>query len=182
MATRSRGTSGTVPLVPVVLAAVLAWAPAAGAQLDAEALIRSGDAAWAARAEGHDGRGFAAEEPIARAIRAYEAAVALDPNRLGAHWRYVRALFFEGEYARSKPDERQASFDRAADASDAAFDALARQSSDCQGLATQRSRAHARRLRREAAPRRGTHPLLERPGLGRTQPLPTERWMACATV
>ncbi|MBW2237345.1 MAG: hypothetical protein JRG85_18390 [Deltaproteobacteria bacterium] len=134
MATRSRGTSGTVPLVTAVLASMWVWAPAAWAQLDVEALIRSGDAAWAARAEGHDGRGLAAEEPIARAIRAYEAAVALDPDRLGAHWRYVRALFFEGEYAHSEPDARQASFDRAAAASNAAFEALARRSSDAKAL------------------------------------------------
>jgi len=117
-----------------MLAAVLAWAPAAWAQMDAGALIRSGDAAWAARAEGHDGRGLAATEPIARAIRSYEAALALEPDRLGAHWRTVRALFFEGEYALSEPDARQASFDRAAAASDAAFEALARRSSDAKAL------------------------------------------------
>lgn len=117
-----------------MLAAVLAWAPAAWAQTDAGALIRSGDAAWAARAEGHDGRGLAATEPIAHAIRSYEAALTLEPDRLDAHWRTVRALFFQGEFALSEPDARQASFDRAAAASDAAFEALARRSSDAKAL------------------------------------------------
>ena len=81
-------------------------AATAGAEPDA---IARGDAAYARRGDGQQG-GHAAPEPIGEAVAAYEEAVRVLPSRLEAHWKLVRALFFQGEYAVSDPTQKHAIF------------------------------------------------------------------------
>lgn len=61
-----------------------------------EAVLR-GDAAWARRAEGHDGD-RAQPGPISEAIEAYAQALADDPGDQFARIRLLRALFYMGDY------------------------------------------------------------------------------------
>jgi tetratricopeptide (TPR) repeat protein len=103
----------------LLLGAVLAL-PAA-AQTDPVAL---GDAAWARRAEGHQG-GRAAAGPIDEAIAAYERAVREQPDRLEASWKLLRALFFKGEHVAQTNDAKQKIFGHGKEAAEAAVDRLA---------------------------------------------------------
>ena len=59
--------------------------------------IAAGDAAWARRAEGHQG-GRALPGPIDEAIAAYERAVKEQPDRLEGAWKLLRALHFKGDF------------------------------------------------------------------------------------
>ena len=84
--------------------AALAW-PAV-----ANGLVR-GDAAFIRRAEGgRDGR--AAPEPIGEAVRAYQEALAADPQNLEVRWKLLRALHFEGDFVAEGRDARRRVFDR----------------------------------------------------------------------
>src|SRR5262245_56955831 len=76
----------------------------------AEALAR-GDAAWARRAEGHQG-GCAEAGQVGEAVAAYEAAVNADPDDLDGWWKLLRAYHFQGEYVARTREVKQAAFGR----------------------------------------------------------------------
>jgi tetratricopeptide (TPR) repeat protein len=103
--------------------AVLAAAPLA-AQTDAASQIAAGDAAWARRAEGHQG-GRAAAGPVDEAIAAYERAVKAQPDRLEGSWKLLRALFFKGEHVARTAEEKQRVFGHGKEVAEAAVDRLA---------------------------------------------------------
>ena len=113
-------------LLPVILAAP--------SRLLAQGDLPDGDAAWRSRAEGHDRRGRARPEPIGRAIFAYERAREADPDDLAVHWKLIRALHFAGEFASRDEAQKRALFDRATDASERAFEAVARRLGDTDPL------------------------------------------------
>lgn len=87
--------------------------------------VAAGDAAWARRAEGHQG-GKAASGPVDEAIAAYERAVKEQPDRLEASWKLARALHFKGEFATDSQEGKQKVFDRGRSVVEAALDRLAR--------------------------------------------------------
>jgi len=99
-------------------------APPASAS-DVAAVIARGDAAWDRRAEGAQG-GRAARAPIAAAVAAYEEAVKAAPANLEAHWKLLRALWFEGEYVATATAEKQRLFGRGKTVSEEAWAALAK--------------------------------------------------------
>ena len=111
-------------LLALALAALLA-APAL-AEKPGGALARA-EAAWGRRGEGCDADGHARRAPVARAIRAYEAAVAEAPAALEPRWKLVRALFFAADFAAASPDEAIHELGRATREADAALDLLAAQ-------------------------------------------------------
>jgi tetratricopeptide (TPR) repeat protein len=107
--------------VTLILACALLWG--AGARAD----IGRGDAAYARRAESALDR-RAEPAPIRAAVRAYEAALAADPESLEARWKLLRALYFEGDFATADPEAKKALFERAtalAEESVARFEARA---------------------------------------------------------
>lgn len=83
--------------------------------------MQQGDAAWAARAEGHDGQGAAAPEPVGRAVHAYHAATIAAPQRVDAHWKLLRAMYFEAQYASGEGEAQSAGFERAVQTTQASF-------------------------------------------------------------
>jgi tetratricopeptide (TPR) repeat protein len=86
-------------------------------------LVAEGDAAWARRAEGHQG-GRAAAGPVNQAIAAYERAVEARPARLEACWKLLRALHFKGEHVARTREEKQAVFGRGREVVEKALDLL----------------------------------------------------------
>jgi tetratricopeptide (TPR) repeat protein len=104
-------------------AVALATGPAPAAAADP---LAQGDAAWARRAEGHDGAGRAAPGPIAEAITAYEAAVAAAPDAVAPRWKLLRALHFAADFAARDRGEERALVDRATAAAEVARPLLAR--------------------------------------------------------
>jgi tetratricopeptide (TPR) repeat protein len=86
--------------------------------------VAAGDAAWARRAEGHQG-GRAAAGPIDAAIAAYERAVKEQPARLEASWKLLRALFFKGEHVAQSREDKQRVFGQGKEAAEAAVGRLA---------------------------------------------------------
>jgi len=99
----------------------LAAAPAGAAQALAQA-----EAAWDRRADGHDGDGRAALEPISEAIALYEAAIAADPDALEPRWKLLRALHFATEYTRVARDVERSWTERATAAAEDAEPLLER--------------------------------------------------------
>lgn len=93
----------------------------------AENPLAAGDAWFARRAEGAPApeAGRAAPGPIARAIDAYEEAVAAAPTNLEAHWKLLRALYYQGEHAAEGEDARREVFDRGRQAAETALGRLA---------------------------------------------------------
>ncbi|HEX6904166.1 MAG TPA: hypothetical protein VF789_30930 [Thermoanaerobaculia bacterium] len=87
--------------------------------------IAAGDAAWARRAEGHQGP-KAAQGPVSEAVSAYERAVKEQPDRLEGYWKLLRALHYKGEYATAAKEGKQALFARGKEVAEAALDRLAR--------------------------------------------------------
>jgi len=106
---------GVAVLLPV-LASPLA------AQTD---FVAAGDAAWARRAEGHQGD-RAQPGPINDAIAAFERAVQEQPDRLEGAWKLLRALHFKGDFATSTKEGKQAAFAHGKEVAEAALDRLAR--------------------------------------------------------
>src|SRR6187549_197230 len=92
---------------------------------DVAAVVARGDAAWERRAEGAQG-GRAARAPIAAAVAAYEEAVKAAPANLEAHWKLLRALWFEGEYVATATAEKQRLFGRGKTVSEDAWAAIAK--------------------------------------------------------
>ena len=84
-----------------------------------------GDAAWARRAEGHQG-GQAAAGPIDAALAAYEQAVKAHPEAIDGYWKLLRAIHFKGEYVAKTPAEKQAAFGRGREVAEAALNLLAK--------------------------------------------------------
>ena len=109
-----------VRFVLFVLPAILLGAAPAKA---ASGAVARGDAAYARRSEGRC-EGRAAPGPIREAVSAYEEAVR-EGAGLEAHWKLVRALFFEGEYVAAGEREKRAVFGRGAEIARAAESALA---------------------------------------------------------
>jgi tetratricopeptide (TPR) repeat protein len=92
------------------------------AQQDPVAL---GDAAWARRAEGHQGD-RAQPGPINEAVAAYERAVKEQPDRLEGYWKLLRALHYKGDFATPSKDGKQQVFARGKEVAEAALDRLAK--------------------------------------------------------
>jgi tetratricopeptide (TPR) repeat protein len=103
------------------LSLVIPLAPLA-AQTDA---IAAGDAAWARRAEGHQG-GKALPGPVDEAIAAYSRAVKEQPDRLEGTAKLLRALHFKGDFTTTSTDAKQQAFARGKEAAEAGIDRLAR--------------------------------------------------------
>jgi tetratricopeptide (TPR) repeat protein len=113
------------PLRPLLaLCALLALVVPLSAQTPAADPLAAGDAAWARRADGHQG-GRAAAGPIDEAIAAYERAVKEQPSRLEAQWKLLRALFFKGEHVAQSREDKQRVFGHGKDVAEAAMDRLA---------------------------------------------------------
>jgi tetratricopeptide (TPR) repeat protein len=109
-------------VVILCVPSLLALSPAL---LLAQDPIAAGDAAWARRAEGHQGdRALAG--PVNEAIAAYERAVKEQPDRLEGAWKLLRALHYKGEYATSAREGKQQVFARGKEVAEAAIDRLAR--------------------------------------------------------
>jgi tetratricopeptide (TPR) repeat protein len=87
--------------------------------------IAAGDAAWARRADGHQG-GRALPGPVDEAIAAYERAVKEQPERLEGTWKLLRALHFEGDFTTGSNDARQKAFARGKEVAEAGIDRLAK--------------------------------------------------------
>lgn len=84
-------------------------------------LLARADNLYAQRAEGAEGD-RAQRAPATAAIDAYRKAIAVDPDRIDAHWKLLRALFFEAQYTGHNREERKVLF---ADARDQAEESLA---------------------------------------------------------
>jgi tetratricopeptide (TPR) repeat protein len=120
----SRASKSALALALVVgLASTALWAQAPGGA--ANEGLAAGDAAWARRADGHQG-GKAAPGPIGEAVAAYEKAVKAEPERLEASWKLLRALHYKGEYATPTQEGKQKVFGRGREVVEAAFDRLAK--------------------------------------------------------
>jgi hypothetical protein len=91
---------------------------------EASELARA-DALWARRGDGQV-NAVAQPEPVRSAIRAYQRAIAAEPDRLEAHWKLQRAFWFAGDFASADPAEERRSYERAQQAAERAFEALAR--------------------------------------------------------
>lgn len=97
-------------IAPAALALMLLGL-ATPAHAGASDAVAQGDAAYARRNDGHVD-GVAAPGPIGEAVTAYEAALREAPDRLDAHWKLLRALYFQGEYAARDPQVQRAVFER----------------------------------------------------------------------
>jgi|CXWL01.1.fsa_nt_gi hypothetical protein len=95
-------------------------APPSASPEEVAGLLGHGDAAWDHRADGARG-GQAAPEAIGEAVRAYQKVIHEQPTHLEAHWKLMRALWFEGEYATTGEEARKAVFGRGREVGDAAF-------------------------------------------------------------
>jgi len=87
--------------------------------------IAAGDAAWARRAEGHQGD-RALPGPVNEAIAAYERAVKEQPDRLEGAWKLLRALHYKGDFATQTKEGKQQAFARGKEVAEAGIDRLAR--------------------------------------------------------
>jgi tetratricopeptide (TPR) repeat protein len=87
--------------------------------------IATGDAAWARRADGHQGA-RAIPGPVDEAIAAYERAVKEQPERLEGTWKLLRALHFKGDFTTGSNDARQKAFARGKEVAEAGIDRLAK--------------------------------------------------------
>jgi tetratricopeptide (TPR) repeat protein len=87
--------------------------------------IAAGDAAWARRAEGHQGA-KALAGPIDEAIAAYERAVKEQPDRLEGTWKLLRALHYKGDFTTDSNEARQKAFARGKEVAEAGLDRLAK--------------------------------------------------------
>lgn len=93
--------------------------------LAAQDSISAGDAAWARRAEGHQGD-RAAAGPIGEAVAAYERAVKEQPDRLEGYWKLLRALHYQGDYAVHSKEGKQKVFGRGREVVEAALGRIER--------------------------------------------------------
>jgi tetratricopeptide (TPR) repeat protein len=91
---------------------------------DSSAALRRADAAWERRGDGRVAA-RARPEPIEEAIELYRAALVAEPDRLDAHWKFQRALWFAGDFATSDRAAERARYEDAIAAADVALDVLA---------------------------------------------------------
>lgn len=103
------------------LAVLLLFSPAASV---ADLLARA-DSLYALRADGAEGD-RAQRAPATAAITAYREAVAAEPERIDAHWKLLRALFFEAQYTGYNRDERKTLFADARDQAEKSLDLMAK--------------------------------------------------------
>ena len=87
--------------------------------------IAVGDAAWARRADGHQGD-RAQPGPVNEAVAAYERAVQEQPDRLEGYWKLLKALHYKGDFATPGKEGKQQAFARGKEVAEAALDRLAR--------------------------------------------------------
>ena len=80
---------------PILVSLLLGPAPASAEEPPA---IAAADAAWSRRAVGAKG-GTASEAAARDVVATARAAVAAEPESVGARWRLMRALYFLGEHA-----------------------------------------------------------------------------------
>lgn len=73
---------------------------------DVDLLISVGDAAYERRADGQV-EGRAAASPIDQAVKAFEEATALAPDRVDLQWRLLRALYYEADFASRDSDQER---------------------------------------------------------------------------
>ena len=106
----------SILFLPLLLPTLLA------AQTDS---IAAGDAAWARRAEGHQGA-KALAGPIDEAIAAYERAVKEQPDRLEGTWKLLRALHYKGDFTTGSNEAKQKAFGRGKEVAEAGLDRLAK--------------------------------------------------------
>lgn len=109
---------------PLAIALLLLSLPLSARTVSGDA-VAAGDAAWARRAEGHQGD-RAATGPINQAVAAYERAVKERPDRLEAYWKLLRALYYKGEFAVQGKEARQQVFGRGREVVEAALDQIGR--------------------------------------------------------
>lgn len=107
--------------IPILLLALSLPLPLA-AQTDP---IAAGDAAWARRAEGHQGA-RALPGPIDEAIADYERAVKEQPDRLEGTWKLLRALHYKGEFTTDSNDAKQKIFGHGKEVAEGGLDRLAK--------------------------------------------------------
>ena len=93
--------------------------------VSAQDAVSVGDAAWARRAEGHQG-GRAALGPVNEAVAAYERAVKEQPARLDAYVKLLRALHYKGDYAVQAKEGKQQVFARGREVVEAALERVGR--------------------------------------------------------
>ena len=110
------------PLLPLLAVLSLLLPSSLAAQTDA---IAAGDAAYARRAEGHQGA-RAQPGPINDAIAAFERAVKEQPDRLEGSWKLLRALHFKGEFVARTNDEKQQVFAHGKEVAEAGINRLAK--------------------------------------------------------
>ena len=104
---------------------LIAWALALPlAAAEARDPMSVGDAAWARRAQGASA-GWAAAEPIAEAVAAYQEAVRQDPERLEGYWKLLRAIYFQGDMATRGEEAKKEVFALGRDVGEKALDLLA---------------------------------------------------------
>jgi len=115
-----------IPLFVLLAAGLSAAAPPVAAAT-ADELVAAGDDWFARRAEGAPApeAGRAAPGPIGRAIEAYADAVAAEPTNLEAHWKLLRALYYQGEHVAEGAEARREVFDRGRLAAEEALGRLA---------------------------------------------------------
>ena len=70
------------------------------------AQVADGDRFYAARAEGAAGA-RAKAEPIDSAIKAYQSALAANPNDIEAHWKLLRAYRYKGAYVAANVEQKK---------------------------------------------------------------------------
>jgi len=87
--------------------------------------LAAGDAAWARRAEGHQGS-RAVPGPVNEAIAAFERAVKEQPDRLEGSWKLLRALHYKGEFTTDSNEAKQKIFARGKEVAEAGLDRLAK--------------------------------------------------------
>jgi tetratricopeptide (TPR) repeat protein len=110
-------------MLPFLLLLVLPLAAQTGSAPDPD--LAAGDAAWARRAEGHQGE-RAASGPVDQAIAAYERALKSQPDRLEAYWKLLRALHYKGDFAVQTREGKQQVFGRGREVFEAALGQIAR--------------------------------------------------------
>lgn len=113
-----------MPIAFTILPTLLIAGTAAAASPLAEEAVARGDLAWSQRGEGHHGS-QPDPEPIRRAVKAYEEALAASPDNLEVRWKLLRALYFLGDYATSEREDKLAIFQRGRELSDESRQLLA---------------------------------------------------------
>ncbi len=107
--------------LPALFAATAMSVPADAETTDPMA---AGRAAWARRAEGHQGP-RADPGPIREAVAAFESALEAEPENLAARVGLIKALYYLGEHAIQGRDEKLVCFERGRRLAEDGIDQLA---------------------------------------------------------